>query len=425
MKGSSRKLAAISLLVMCFGFVAALYMERVFYQGNVWVLLFMSGFEAGLVGGLADWFAVTALFRHPFGIPIPHTAILPQNRERVTNALISMVENDLLNKKSIQDKLQTLDIVRLGLGAARKGLENKSFKTALVQALRSLLTAIPQEQVQRLLREAILSLLEKAELGQLLQALADEALHRKMDEALLDLLLEKTLDMMQQEKFQTDVGNVAVHAAQQMPHGSLMLRSVPAIIGMMGPKRTGKMIQEFLLAAGRDLMNPENDTRQQMLTSLRSSAQHIAESETLLVPLRKSAVELASGEELETQIQRSVAQMIQKWSGLLDTPEVLDSKVIPFVDELLVKAEQNVDLVNRLESFLDEQLVRFIDSHHEDIGRLIRENVNRFDTKKLVEKIEGKFGNDLQWIRVNGAICGFAVGMLLYGFKSLVLILFV
>ena len=71
----------------------------------------MGGFEAGLVGGLADWFAVTALFRHPMGIPIPHTALLPKNREKVTQSLINMLENDWLTKESIMDKFTQIHIL--------------------------------------------------------------------------------------------------------------------------------------------------------------------------------------------------------------------------------------------------------------------------------------------------------------------------
>ena len=102
---SSRKIARYSLIIMGVGFIAT-----VPFQGSIWVELLHGGFEAGLVGGLADWFAVTALFRHPLGIPIPHTALLPNNRKRMTNGLVSMLKNDWLSKESIQGKIKQIPL---------------------------------------------------------------------------------------------------------------------------------------------------------------------------------------------------------------------------------------------------------------------------------------------------------------------------
>ena len=89
----SHHLATISLSIMGIGFISVLPFQR-----SLWGTILEGGFESGLVGGLADWFAVTALFRHPLGIPIPHTALLPKNRTRITQAIKSMVEKDWLTK---------------------------------------------------------------------------------------------------------------------------------------------------------------------------------------------------------------------------------------------------------------------------------------------------------------------------------------
>src|SRR5919205_2901935 len=102
-KNKSHHLATISLIIMGIGFIATIPL-----QDSFWGNILQGGFEAGLVGGLADWFAVTALFRHPLGIPIPHTALLPKNREKITKALVSTVENELLSKETIIARLQQI-----------------------------------------------------------------------------------------------------------------------------------------------------------------------------------------------------------------------------------------------------------------------------------------------------------------------------
>ncbi|MDP4087252.1 MAG: DUF445 family protein, partial [Bacillota bacterium] len=99
----SQYLASISLAIMGIGFVITIP-----FQHSLWGSIIQGGFESGLVGGLADWFAVTALFRHPLGIPIPHTALLPKNRKRITATIISMLENDWLTKESIREKIASI-----------------------------------------------------------------------------------------------------------------------------------------------------------------------------------------------------------------------------------------------------------------------------------------------------------------------------
>src|SRR3954471_11649444 len=103
-KKKTQHLATIFLAVMGIGFLATIPI-----QDSIWGGILQGGFEAGLVGGLADWFAVTALFRHPLGIPIPHTALLPKNRNRIIAGIISMLENDWLTKKSIRNKIDTIN----------------------------------------------------------------------------------------------------------------------------------------------------------------------------------------------------------------------------------------------------------------------------------------------------------------------------
>ena len=89
------------------------------------------GFEAGLVGGLADWFAVTALFRHPMGIPIPHTALLPKNRKRVTKGLINTLENEWLTKESITNKVKEMQLAQMVLQIAEREMQSDAVKRGL------------------------------------------------------------------------------------------------------------------------------------------------------------------------------------------------------------------------------------------------------------------------------------------------------
>lgn len=421
MTGKTKQIATISLLVMALGFAATLVMSRVAWRDNGWVMLLMSGFEAGLVGGIADWFAVTALFRHPLGLPIPHTAILPGNRNRITQALVSMVENDLLNKKSILKKVQDLSVARRILETIQKNLRLEAVKSILTQVLRSVVTALPIEGVLSSLRELIHHYLQRVDIGTLIKMLTDESLAQHYDEAAFQLLLEKSEELLSGDKFQMEIGAVAVNAIRTMPMKGLMKLSVPAVIGMMGEQKTGKMIQDFLLSVAKDMRNPENHNRIAVLTSLRGTIGALHQNHSVLEKLEAYRQDILNGHDLDKYMKQGLMDLREELLRQIEDPGTMDSKMIPFLESILLRTSQDEEMIQKLESFLDAQLSSFIDSHHESIGRLVRENIDRFDTVTLIQMIEGKVGNDLQWIRVNGAICGFAAGVVLYGLKMLAL----
>ena len=129
----SRYIAGISLAVMGAGFITT----RWWLPDNAWTHLLESGFEAGLVGGIADWFAVTALFRHPMGIPIPHTSLLLKNRRKIEGSLISAMENELLNKDSITRKLSGFQLFAGAASAATKLIGKRRFRMSAVDFAQS------------------------------------------------------------------------------------------------------------------------------------------------------------------------------------------------------------------------------------------------------------------------------------------------
>ena len=139
---SSKKIARYSLIIMGLGFLATIPSD-----GSVWLDLLHGGFEAGLVGGLADWFAVTALFRHPLGIPIPHTALLPNNRKKMTSALVSVLINDWLSKESIQEKVKDMPFTEKLIIIMKKQLQTGPFKKGLIQLIKKMIRSIEVEKM--------------------------------------------------------------------------------------------------------------------------------------------------------------------------------------------------------------------------------------------------------------------------------------
>jgi len=419
MAGKTHQIASVSLLAMAIGFTLVLTLDRLILPDNNWLQALMAGFEAGLVGGIADWFAVTALFRHPLGLPIPHTAILPANRTRITQALVSMVENELLNKKSILKKVQQMDAARLLLNAVEKGIRTDTVKAMLVQVMRSMLTAMPEEGVLSTLRDLIGRYVKSADLALIVKTLSEEGLSRHYDETVLQFVLAKAEESLSGEQLRKDLGKAAIRAVLDMPLKGILKATVPTVVSMMGEEKIGKLIQDFLVTAARDMEKPDNTSRAALLESLRNAVGSLHENSSVLDKLDGIRQEMLAGEGLDNQLRTGLQKMRSELLFLIESPDTMEKQILPFLEGILSRTAADEETVRQLENFLNAQLSRIIDSNHENIGRLVKENLDKFDTTTLIGMIESKVGNDLQWIRVNGAICGFVVGLLLYGVKML------
>ena len=422
--GANSRAATNSLLILAFGLAGALLLDRLFWPGNLWIAAFIAGCEAGLVGGLTDWFAVTALFRHPFGLRLPHTAILPNNRDRIADALVSMVENDLLHKESLRVKIKQLNAARRLMTGIRHGLRLDAVRAILTQVMQSVLIGLPLEEIRNAIRQLLADRLNKADLSGLLKTVAEEGLRRNLDEETLDAILEKSSETLSGEEFQLKIGHLAMNALHHMHLKGLLKLSLPALAGMMGEKKVGSLLQEFLLTAVADLGQPENTNRETLLTYIRGGISRLPENKNLLGRLQDWRHEMLSSDRLDAMLDENLQQI--RMEGIRKTidPHFLDQKVLPLLEDLVDSALRDDQMMARLEDFLSDQLGRLVDTQHEKIGMVVRENIDKFDTASLTHLIEDKVGDDLQWIRVNGAVSGFLVGLLLFGAKNLILLLY-
>ena len=180
----TRYLAGTSLAVMGAGFLITLFLPQ-----NIAVRLLQGGFEAGLVGGFADWFAVTALFRHPMGIPIPHTSLLLKNRNKIVNSLISALETELLNKESITKRLRQVKLFKGLSSGVLKLISRKENRLKLIGTVSDVVRQIPLEQMTPQVQKALVNLLQSQDLSPLLEAASRQAYRSQLDEKALDYVL--------------------------------------------------------------------------------------------------------------------------------------------------------------------------------------------------------------------------------------------
>ncbi|WP_433943092.1 DUF445 domain-containing protein [Paenibacillus sp. SN-8-1] len=415
-KPKQNYIAGISLGVMGAGFAATLP----FHEGALGLRLLQGGFEAGLVGGLADWFAVTALFRHPLGIPVPHTALLPKNREKLTEAVIAMIETELLRKESIGEKIKSIRIAELALNKAKAGIEAGSYNNVISSVLLSVIRNIPVKQLTGILVREIQQVADHLDEKTILNRLWNEIVERGYDEKVLDLALDRADAWARQPETRDMLGRIGIEQIQQIKLGGLMQFAVNAFLGYLSEDKMGDLIQGFVLKQVENFRDPDNLNRLKLLAILHVEVNHALERPELLEEIRSWKDNLLEKLDLENKIEAYIESLITRFQGIVESGEFQEQWLSPFMRTMLERLEESPERIEQAEQWIQQQAVQLIEKHYSKIGALVRENLNKLSNAELVTFIEGKVGRDLQWIRINGAICGFLVGVGLSLIRALV-----
>lgn len=358
--------------------------------------------EAAMVGGLADWFAVTAIFRHPLGIPIPHTAVIPKNQDRIAEAVGRFIADNFLKPELVAERVKDKDLSEaLGTWLAEP-TQSTALAGGLVSAVPALLDALDDETVAAFLREQAAEAAEGASVapafGSVLEALAEQGRHQAILDALLKQgyrLLESNQDMIRDRirgrsgwlmrfvSADKKVADTVIDAVSDLLHEVASNRDHPV------REQLNQMVAEFAEDLRRD---PELQAR--VGSWLQDAAKH---------PSVAGAVE-AGWVEFKAALRRDCASPDGRLRAWMQN--ALTNMGAGLLREKHVREALNV----RLRGLLVQLAAR----HGEDVARLVSETIRKWDSQTIVDKLEINVGRDLQYIRLNGTIIGGLVGLVLH-----------
>lgn len=408
MKIKTNQKASISLVIMFAGFLLTLFSDNI-----IIMMILRSGFEAGLVGGIADWFAVTALFRYPFGIQIPHTALLPKNRQKITIALVSIVENNLLNKASIINKVQELNVVRRVLNICKNNMYSNEVKLKIIYIIKSTIDYISIDKLSLYLLDLIGSYLNKLDSRKLLETGVKMFLQNNYEQKILDALIKKCKELVQKEEIKKEAGDIVFSTVKKLGSSKIKQYMLNTIINIVGKDKIGSIVQNLIISALKDLKKADSLNRKMILELMENNMKSIRSDEIIIQKIDEFKSSLPDNVQLKEFIVESLNGLKSRILIYINDDNYIEKIMLPSIDKLIEKVLSNVELIDKLEEYIQGQASEYINNNHEKIGKLVKENIEKIDTKTLIELIEYKVGDDLQWIRVNGAICGFFIGLIL------------
>jgi len=410
----TQHLATIFLAVMGIGFLATIPIKE-----SIWGIILQGGFEAGLVGGLADWFAVTALFRHPLGIPIPHTALLPKNRNRIIAGIISMLENDWLTKESIRRKIETINFTDKIFDIIDNELPSPAVQKNFITMAKHLLKIFDISRFAPLLEEEIKDRIHEIDSKNFLPLLIDQVKIRNYDEKALDYLLKEVDEWARKDSTKYKLGGLAVDAVENIKADGFMQFALKSFSNLVNEEKLGSIIQSLILKGVASFKDPLNQNRQTLMIHIDHKLQSLKNDQKVYDELNNLKTQLVDKWNLQEQITSLLAQIEQRAYDFIDKPNFYDDFLLPIVKNGLDGIKSDPEKILAIEAWIKNHISSFVDKNHSKIGILVKENLEKLDDKTLIKMVETNVGKDLQWIRVNGAVCGFLIGLVLVGIKAI------
>ena len=392
------KRRATGLLV----FMGALFLVARFFEPRyAWLGFIRATAEASLVGGIADWFAITALFRHPLGVPIPHTAIIPSRKDRIGRSLGNFVQNNFLSPEVLAAKLRAAQLSRRAAEWLAEPEQARKAAQNVAAVLRSAGQVVRDEDVHSLLDRSVVEPLRRVPIAPVLSKG-------------LELL---TLDGRHQQLLDRVINGLTGLVAENEELIRERIREespwwVPEMVDDKIHRKVLGGIERTLFEVQAD---PEHRLRRQFdqlliewIMQLQESPEVIARAEAIkhqiLDPETSGRLAASIWHEAKAALGR---ENVGQDGGAMDA-------VSRGMSALGRAALEDEALLQKVDGWIISAVLKVVDQHRHEVAQLIAQTVSAWDPSETSRRIELLVGRDLQFIRINGTLVGGLVGLILY-----------
>ena len=365
-----------------------------------WVRLARATAEAAMVGGLADWFAVTALFRHPLGIPIQHTAIVAQRKDRIGRSLGNFVGNNFLAREVIARQLAGMKLGERAAWWLADPVHQERVARAIAGGVARAAESMPDEELRESVHGTLVNQLRKAQvaplLGDLLTLATTDDRHQEMLDRLGSLVSRVVHD--NKELIRTRIAEESPWWVPEVVDDALYQKIVAGI------ERT---LVDISVNDAHPLRGQFDHALRDFTDKLHNSPDMIARAERM----KERLLEHPAVAELSGALLGAARQSLTKYTGPeAPSPEPLQRALAGIAERALT----NDGLLKDIDDALERLVLGVVDQYRPEVAALIARTVEGWDATDASRKIEVQIGRDLQFIRINGTLVGGLVGLLLY-----------
>ena len=418
LKQRANGILGLTAVLYCFAFVGQFFFGyESWYQPLYWAV------QSALIGSVADWFAVTALFRKPLGFPY-HTALIPRNKDRLINGVIKLVETKMLTKERCKVLLKNVQFVPLFEKFLLSPEGQRAARLVIHQGLHLLWKSQTNEEWAQRGAKRIRGLLQQ--------------------HSLVPVLKHVLLDLCEHNRYESMVVQV-LNVIQERINHPAMVTWLTAVVAEEAHKKKRKGFwSDFLISMSEatDVVN-----YQEMAEAIVQEAYAMLESWKRPNSPERTAwlrqwVEPIRNIEQNHEVCDALDEAWERWIREQDWESVIENHLCPYIEELLLVGDENgetpaqvlvnialelwnvygqsEDLRNRIEKTLHDIGDYVLEQGYDLIETIIRQVLGGLSTDKFIYFIESKVEDDLSWIRINGAIVGAVAGLLVWTFLEYV-----
>jgi uncharacterized membrane-anchored protein YjiN (DUF445 family) len=369
--------------------------------GPAWLGYVGAAAEAGMVGALADWFAVTALFRHPMGLKIPHTAIIPRKKDQLGEGLGTFVRENFLSATVIETKLRDAQVAsRLGKWLAEPDHAARvADETATV--MRVGVELLNDEDIQHAIDKTIVKRLAEPQWGPPVGRVLGQLLVENRQEALIQLLADRAFEW-------------ALNAGPTIER--VVLRDSPTWSPKFVDQLVGDRIhRELMDFTDKVRRNPNHELRQsatrflfEFSNDLQNDPATIAKAENIKDQLMERDEVTRAAETAWKTLKRLVLE------GVDDPSSALRGRIADTVVRIGESLRDDAELRDKVDNWVIRGAQHLVTEYGAEATTIITDTIQRWDAEEASRRIELHVGRDLQFIRINGTVVGALAGLVIY-----------
>lgn len=408
-------LAAVFIL-----FVSATVLKYLFRDSFFAGLLAFTA-EAALVGGIADWFAITALFKKPLGFSW-HTAIIPNNRDQIVKSVSELVSKELLSVETVGSKIASIDLIDIIADSFPDIVSNLSLENKFQDMIGNKVDEPDIEKLAVTIDHFIKDGLKKEGISDEIRSLLIKAVEEGRHKAWLSSLIKKAIEIAKKDSTREKIYKLLKtqerYNDSNTGAGSFFFK---ILLNMSRNSKhsnlfsIAELLQRELVEVLEELSDTSNPVFVKLAENFASLLEHLDEEQTLLDLLQTWKNGILERLGLLEALQQLLTSAVESESRRQEAVQWMADNIGHYLTRL--KNDENIK--KSTEEVLKTIIQKVIVSEHHLIGEIAKETLGAFSNEKLVQLIDDKVGDDLQWIRINGSIIGAAAGILLYLFTHL------
>ena len=417
----SKRFATIALVIAVLAWLALMLTAKLLPEYTWLIHILMLSAEAGVVGGLADWYAITVLFRNPFGkMPIPkflrdHTEIIPRNKDRIAESMGRFVQENFLSPHVVQKSLHSTDL-SLSVGKWLANPQNNAQVTQVIQqTVPKIFEFVGQEQIGRFIQSNSVQWVRNTQVNHL----ASEMLRAVLENDFHQDVLQRGLDLAHDWMLKHPEKSRELTRQLFKELGVWKLAKGASWIGIDVQQRT---IDSLLQRVESMLADPEHPWRQKIEEAGQQLMLQLADNNSSAsLRLNDTKNALLDSPQVLNFISGAVVILCNAIKEDLQKP---DSGIAQNLRVAIQQVGENIIANTAVRQLLNEKMstiaVNLSDQYSEKVIRFISERIHEWDSREMIGKIENEVGGDLHMIRVNGVVVGAFIGLGLGIIRALV-----